>query len=69
MLAVANGHLDAVLSLITSGAIVNNKDINGRTALHRGVRFRLPIHTIPFWYGLVREIPPKNKWKAFYFYF
>lgn len=36
MLAVANGHVDAVLYLIANGAIVNNQDVHGRTALHRG---------------------------------
>lgn len=37
MHAVSNGHVDTVLYLIANGAIVNNRDIQGRTALHRGV--------------------------------
>ena len=37
MHAVSNGHVDTVLYLIAQGAIVNNRDIQGRTALHRGV--------------------------------
>ena len=37
MLAVGNGHVETVLYLIASGAIVNAKDVQGRTALHRGV--------------------------------
>jgi ankyrin repeat protein len=39
MHAVSNGHVDTVLYLIANGAIVNNHDIQGRTALHRGVSF------------------------------
>jgi hypothetical protein len=37
MLAIENGHVDTVLYLIANGAIVNARDIQGRTALHRGV--------------------------------
>ena len=37
MLAIENGHVDTVLYLIANGAIVNAHDIQGRTALHRGV--------------------------------
>ena len=37
MMAVANGHTDTVLYLIANGAIVNAKDSQGRTSLHRGV--------------------------------
>lgn len=37
MMAVANGHVDTVLYLIANGAIVNAKDSQGRTSLHRGV--------------------------------
>ena len=37
MLAVEHGHLDTVIYLISNSAIVNARDIHGRTALHRGV--------------------------------
>ena len=37
MLAVENGHVDTVLYLIANSAIVNARDIHGRSALHRGV--------------------------------
>ena len=37
MLAVEQGHLDTVIYLISNSAIVNARDIHGRTALHRGV--------------------------------
>ena len=37
MLAVEHGHLETVIYLISNSAIVNARDIHGRTALHRGV--------------------------------
>ena len=37
MLAVEQGHLDTVIYLMSNSAIVNARDIHGRTALHRGV--------------------------------
>lgn len=37
MIAVANGHIDAVLLLISQGANIQAMDAFGRTALHRGV--------------------------------
>lgn len=41
MMAVANGHLDASIYLIRNGAIVNARDLDGRTALHRGVSMHI----------------------------
>ena len=37
MLAVERGHIDSTVYLIRNNAIVNARDSEGRTALHRGV--------------------------------
>lgn len=37
MMAVENGHIDSSVFLIRNGAIVNARDTDGRTALHRAV--------------------------------
>ena len=37
MLAVENGHVESTVHLIRNNAIVNARDTDGRTALHRGV--------------------------------
>ena len=37
MMAVENGHIDSSVFLIRNGAMVNARDTDGRTALHRAV--------------------------------
>ena len=39
MLAVMNGHRDSVMLLLEQGANPNAVDVNGRTSVHRGVRY------------------------------
>ena len=39
MIAAANGHIDAVLLLISIGANIHAVDAYHRTALHRGVSY------------------------------
>lgn len=41
MMAVENGHIESTVFLIRNGAIVNARDADGRTALHRAVSFSL----------------------------
>ena len=41
MLAVANGHVEAVLQLVEMGANIQAMDVYCRTALHRGVTLLL----------------------------
>lgn len=50
MLAVANGHIDAVILLLEKGANINAADKQGCTALHRGVShpFKTYKQTIGF---------------------
>ena len=36
-MAVENGHIDSSVFLIRNGAMVNARDTDGRTALHRAV--------------------------------
>lgn len=48
MLAIENGHVDTVLYLIANSAIVNARDIQGRTALHRGVSYMSTLLLLSF---------------------
>ena len=48
MLAVEHGHIDSVFLLVRNGSAVNACDVDGRTSLHRAVRWTSSFFLLGF---------------------